>query len=156
MKLLLLLILISCGSDYHSHDEVYSSVHSVKNDPYYDHYRLAFLTSLQRYATDAEIDTIKHKLMNIPISSKLPEDIKVSADVAGICVNRAYIVIMTPKNTANNMNLGERFTVYHELAHCVLNLPHYDKVVGDLMNSRVHADNLFFNDDYILRWLDSL
>lgn len=143
MKLLLLFLLISCGSNNSTRN---TNQFIPLNDSTFKRYKVFFIHELRNYANEYEMSLVEDKIMNFPIAY-YDKDIIYS----GACYKGSHIEIY--KENILWGEAGIRMVVFHELSHCVLNLPHYDEE-EDLMNSK---DGLpIFNDNYILRWLDNI
>jgi len=142
MKILVLLLLISCGQEK-------VTVKVYPNDTHFDNYRLEFIEELSTFANEYEIGLVKDKIMNIPISfveyEKEPNFF--DSVTLGLCY-KTHIIIYKVKI----YKYLEKTTVFHELAHCALGLDHIDDE-EDLM----YAGTIIkYNLEYITRWLNTL
>lgn len=144
MKYLLLILLISCGQSKSENNIL------LPNDNYFYKYKIEFIEELSLYATEDEINSIKDKVMSFHIYY-----IDLEKGLAGRCFYGSHIEIDLYDYNNYSMDLEEKTIVFHELAHCVLNMPHFFGGKLDLMSINILPYD-FLTKDWIFRWLDSL
>lgn len=134
MKYFLFILLIGCGN---SKDPSYPTT----NDIFFNQYKEELINYIEDRGLKIE-DSFKTRIRTFPIS--FSNNIEQTA----VCRGNTQIYINSFYKDTNFQGLLKGI-VFHELGHCVFQLPHYDLDNQDLMHSK--PDLLRFNDDWIYR-----